>query len=723
MIGVLQIWRPTRRGGSPHGVCLRGRFRLRLWSLSAAFAVARPRRLAGTSRCCSAALAAIAAVAFFAEVRLKLATAAYFDASIVVALLALAIAGPLPALLIWLIPDLIARFVFRTYPIWLSRPIRHHGDQLRAGAAGRRGRAQLAAAPSAAAAAPALFTAGAAMWAVNFAVARLIVRTALPGLPGPRAVRSEFFALAPAVMAMLALDGRRLAAARAARRIRAARARRRDSAAAARISLSRPPPLGRRLTPDAGDRCLRRGDRRSARRSRRLERRLLVDAARLLEGWERRPPPPALPSRLHPLAGVVAVGVDERWDGGGRPFGIPASRTMLASRVLAVARAWSALDRRRNAGAEPDRGDARAQPSRRAPSSTPRWSRRPARSSPRSRVSSATRTSSRACIGCRCPAACARAPLAPPSPTRLAEPAVISTTRKLAIALGARPIAYATALVVKRRRRPPAAGSVRRATPPADGRRPRARLSRWADLGRDRARRCSRPALAPVVARLRRQRPRRRHRDARRRRRPPRACRPGDASRLPGAPPSPARRWRSRPTPRLEPGRLAANGPVAGAVAPHQHHGDHSLGAVGIGDRVAARALRRALPGRPHELKRAAVDRHRRRSPSGRLRTRIRLSGAPSAGRRIETPIPDPLVLGVAGAFGPSARVGPRRGRGSVASPGLPTPPEAGAASPAKTDPAPLWRARSRSRSAAAYSLRHRHGLLHASALVASGVS
>ena len=40
------------------------------------------------------ALAVVAAIAFTAEVRLKMAAGAYFDASIVLALLALAIAGP-----------------------------------------------------------------------------------------------------------------------------------------------------------------------------------------------------------------------------------------------------------------------------------------------------------------------------------------------------------------------------------------------------------------------------------------------------------------------------------------------------------------------------------------------------------------------------------------------------------------------------------------------------
>src|SRR6266576_3395255 len=65
-----------------------------------------------------AALAALAVVAFLAEARLKTSAAAYFDASLVVALLALAIAGPLPALLIWALPDFASRFVLRRDPMF-----------------------------------------------------------------------------------------------------------------------------------------------------------------------------------------------------------------------------------------------------------------------------------------------------------------------------------------------------------------------------------------------------------------------------------------------------------------------------------------------------------------------------------------------------------------------------------------------------------------------------
>jgi hypothetical protein len=287
-----------------------------------------------------AALAAIAAVAFFAEARLKLATAAYFDASIVLALLALAIGGPLPALLIWLIPDLIARFVIRSDPIASPGQVVTVTSFALALLAGE-GVLLLATPPSAAATAPALYTAGLAMWAINFAVARLIVPPLYQGYSIRELIRSEFTDLAPAVMAMLAL------------------------AVAVWLLLD---PLGvfallvlagvillpqvglsfvarrrsvRRLTPDQATAVYAAAiaDQLSLSRT---ERRLVADAERLLESWESCPPRILAP-RLHPLAGVVAVGVDEHWDGSGSPFGIPACETLLASRVIAVARTWSAL--------------------------------------------------------------------------------------------------------------------------------------------------------------------------------------------------------------------------------------------------------------------------------------------------------------------------------------------------------------------------------------------
>ena len=57
-----------------------------------------------------AALAACSAIAFAAEARLKAGNRVFFGANLVIALVTLAVAGPIPALLIWLVPDLITRF-------------------------------------------------------------------------------------------------------------------------------------------------------------------------------------------------------------------------------------------------------------------------------------------------------------------------------------------------------------------------------------------------------------------------------------------------------------------------------------------------------------------------------------------------------------------------------------------------------------------------------------
>jgi HD-GYP domain-containing protein (c-di-GMP phosphodiesterase class II) len=335
---VLQLWRPTSAGPTRAGI-LCASVLLSATATFAAFAILAPQARWDQPELL-AALAAIAAVAFFAEVQLKLATAAYFDASIVLALLALAIGGPLPALLIWLIPDLIARFVVRSDPIASPGQVVTVTSFALALLAGE-GVLQLASPPSAAAEAPALFTAGLAMWAINFAVARLIVPPLYQGYRIRELVRSEFMDLAPAVMAMLGLAvGVWLLL---------------DPLGVFALLLLASvillPQLGlsfvarrrsvRRLTPNQATDVYAAAIADELALSR-TERRLVGDAGRLLERWERCPPLGRAP-RLHPLVGLVALGVDERWEGGGRPFGIPSSQTLLSSRVMAVARAWSGL--------------------------------------------------------------------------------------------------------------------------------------------------------------------------------------------------------------------------------------------------------------------------------------------------------------------------------------------------------------------------------------------
>ncbi|MQA76662.1 MAG: hypothetical protein GEU88_20550, partial [Solirubrobacterales bacterium] len=117
------------------------------------------------------ALAAIAGIAFFAEARLKRVDA-FFSATIVCALVALVFCGPLPALIVWLVPDLLNRVILRRVPLFTPGLVANVASFALALLAGE-ALLQLAAAPTVIAELPAVYCAGLAMWVVNFAVARL----------------------------------------------------------------------------------------------------------------------------------------------------------------------------------------------------------------------------------------------------------------------------------------------------------------------------------------------------------------------------------------------------------------------------------------------------------------------------------------------------------------------------------------------------------------------
>jgi hypothetical protein len=287
-----------------------------------------------------AALAAIAVVAFAAELRFKSAVAGYFDASLILALIALSIAGPLPALCIWAIPDAISRFVVRQDPMvspGMVATISGYALAVLAGDAVL----QLAQFDSPVAGAPALFTAGLVMWGVDFIVARLLFAPFYQRLRARAVIREEFFDLAPAVMSMLALGV-----------VSAALLPSLGSLALAPLALAillpqvafaalaRSRSVARLEPPEAT--ALYAGALADELRMSRFERRLLdagADRIGRLErgGWA------TAAGGEPPLTGLVMLGVDERWDGRGAPFAIPARATPRASRVLAVARAWSSL--------------------------------------------------------------------------------------------------------------------------------------------------------------------------------------------------------------------------------------------------------------------------------------------------------------------------------------------------------------------------------------------
>jgi hypothetical protein len=291
-----------------------------------------------------AALAAIAATAVFVEVRLKRGGLAFFDASLVLALLALVIGGPLPALAVWVVPEVVHRVVLRRSPVLspgLVATVTSFGFAVLAGG----GVLALAAGQSMLHAAPAIFCAGLAMWAANFAIARLAFAPFFQDFRPAALIRAEFLDLAPTVLGMLVvavataalvpvlgvfalallasvlllpqLGFERLARTRSVAALEHSEATRLYAAALADV-------LGMR----------------------RRERRLLDCAAQVLTGGEEGGElglfAPRTPVGVSEPA-YIALHATERWDGAGWPAGLPAEATPLPSRVVAVAEAWSAL--------------------------------------------------------------------------------------------------------------------------------------------------------------------------------------------------------------------------------------------------------------------------------------------------------------------------------------------------------------------------------------------
>jgi hypothetical protein len=292
-----------------------------------------------------ATIGTIAAIAFLAEARVKTVPAAgalaYFDASIVLALVTLAIAGPLPALLVWLVPDTISRLSGQDQ---VGSP-GHVATASSLALAVLAGYAvlELAAAPSMAAAMPALFTTGLVMYSVNYLFARLTFAPFYQGYRPGALIRSEFLPMMPPFAAMLvlgvataALTGPLGPFALAPMTIvvvipqlaLAALARERS---VARLSKGRAMKLYAAAIGDVL--ALPRSERRTvacgaALLSRSAPGELELDAWRLED--------------LHE-ATLAALHVDERWDGMGGPAGLFGAWSPLASRVLSVARAWSEL--------------------------------------------------------------------------------------------------------------------------------------------------------------------------------------------------------------------------------------------------------------------------------------------------------------------------------------------------------------------------------------------
>ena len=290
-----------------------------------------------------AALAGISAIAYLSEARLKVASLAFFGATLIVALVALALAGPLPALLVWIVPDVIARFVLRREPRFspgLIATVSSYALALLVGAE----LLALAGAPEGAAIAPSLYAVGVAMWAINFAVARLAFAPFYQGYRPAALIRDEFMDLAPAVLGMLmvgivatvGVDAVGLPA-----------------LAALALVIVIPPVALERISSGASAAKLARADAMrlytaaiaDVLRVPRAQRRELACAADLVHAADDPINARGLDWREADISRIafLALHTRERWAGDGWPAGLPAEAIPEGSRILAVADAWAEL--------------------------------------------------------------------------------------------------------------------------------------------------------------------------------------------------------------------------------------------------------------------------------------------------------------------------------------------------------------------------------------------
>jgi hypothetical protein len=289
-----------------------------------------------------AALAGVSAAAYFAEARLKHGNRVFFGATLIVALVTLATVGPVPAILVWLVPDLIARFVLRIERRLSPGFVANVGSFALAALVGAE-LLELAGSPGGAAIAPALYAAGVAMWAVNSAVARLAFAPFYQGYRPAAMIRDEFFDLAPPVLGMLfvgvvaavGVEELGLVALAALALVivvpQVALERIVEGRSAARLARADAMRLYTAAIADVLDIS-------------RTQRRELACAVDLLHA-EEDPVASGLDWREADVSRVafLALHARERWAGDGWPAGLPAEAIPHGSRILAVADAWANL--------------------------------------------------------------------------------------------------------------------------------------------------------------------------------------------------------------------------------------------------------------------------------------------------------------------------------------------------------------------------------------------
>ena len=288
-----------------------------------------------------ASLAAVSAIAYGAEARLKAANRVFFGANLIVALVALAAIGPVAAFVIWLVPDLLTRFVLRSERRLSPGFAANVGSFALACLAGA-GLIALSGSPGGAHIVPALYAAGIAMWAVNFCFARLTFAPFYQRYRPTALVRDEFAYLAPPVLGMLVVGvltavlvgsiGVLALAPLALVIVVPQAALERIAGAHSTADLTRSQAIGLYSAAIADVLGLSRNERRE-----------LAAAGKLLAPTE----PGAAPDLTDaPGATLLALHAHERWSGDGWPAALPAEAIPLGSRILAVAEAWAGLTAR-----------------------------------------------------------------------------------------------------------------------------------------------------------------------------------------------------------------------------------------------------------------------------------------------------------------------------------------------------------------------------------------
>jgi hypothetical protein len=290
-----------------------------------------------------AALAGVSIVAYGAEARLKAANRVFFGASLIVALVTLGVAGPAPALLVRLVPDLIARFVLRSER-WFSPGFVANGSSYALAVLVGAWLLELAGSPTGAEMAPSLYAAGVAMAAINFCFARLTFAPFYQGYRPAALIRDEFVDLAPAVLGMLIVGV--IAAALV------------DAIGVSAVALLAavivvPQVALERITNRASAARLARADAMRLYTAAiadvlempRHERHELACAADLVRSTDDPVNARGLDWRNADVSRIafLALHSHERWAGDGMPAGLPAEAIPEGSRILAVADAWAGL--------------------------------------------------------------------------------------------------------------------------------------------------------------------------------------------------------------------------------------------------------------------------------------------------------------------------------------------------------------------------------------------